>query len=175
MINIEDKIRTNLDQFNNAEPPAGHFARFSEKLNQFESITKHPVIFRFSFIWRAAAAVLVLFAIAILYNQIDEFALAKTRQDKDIPNELLIATNYYARLNQQKITEIEKLASRNPEKAEIATLALQEVQAFNENSERLKKIYIHTKDEREINAIITNYRMLGNLLDHIIYHVNKTV
>lgn len=174
MKNIEDKIRDNRNQFDDAEPAAGHFARFSQKLEQFESINKRPVVLRPAFIWRAAAALLILFTVAILYKKIDEFTLIKTTQNQDIPTELLEATNYYAGLNQQKITEIEKIASENPEKAEIATIALQEAQALDQNSKELKEKYISTKDERVIDAIITNYRVLGDLLDHIINRVNET-
>lgn len=174
MKSIEDKIRMNRELFDQAEPSGGHFARFAQKLDKQEATANRPVFLRFAFIWRAAAAVLILFAVAMLYKQIDEFSLIKNTQSQDLPAELLEASNYYAVLNQNKISEITKLTSDNPDKAEIAAIALQEAQAIDQSSQELKEKYLDTKDERVIDAIITNYRVLGDLLDHIITRVNET-
>jgi hypothetical protein len=171
---IEDNIRKNRDLFDDAEPKAGHFERFSEKLDAAGLKKETPVILRFSFIWRAAAAVLILITVSILYNKIDNLSLIKTSHSNELPTELIEAGNYYANLNREKIDKISEITSNNPDGKEVVSIALQEAESLDQNSKELKDKYLETKDDRVIDAIITNYRVLSDLLDHIIERVNET-
>jgi hypothetical protein len=174
MKRIEDNIRKNRDLYDDAEPKAGHFERFSEKLDAAGLKKKTPAILRFSFIWRAAAVVLILITVSVLYNQIDNLSFIKASHSNELPTELIEAGNYYANLNREKIDKISELTSNDPDGKEVVNIALQEAESLDQNSAELKEKYLETKDDRVIDAIITNYRVLSALLDHIIERVNET-
>lgn len=172
MKKLEDNIRKNQHLFDDAEPMEGHFERFAQKLDKQDN--KKPVVLRFSFIWRAAAAVLILVAVSVLYKQINDLNLIKSTQSQELPVELMEATKYYANLNREKISQLNAISEKDPEIKEVVSIALQEMEAVDNSSEELKEKYIETKDDRVIDAIITNYRVLGDLLDHIIQKVNES-
>jgi gas vesicle protein len=174
MRKFEDNIRKNRGLFDDQEPPPGHFARFEEKLERTETAKKKRISFTLSLTWRIAASILVLITLSVIYNNIDHLAFTSSTANQELPDELLIASNYYANLNHEKINRINELAADNPEANEIAELAKQEAETIDKTSSELKEKYKETKDDRVINAIITNYRVLGELLDHIIQRVNET-
>lgn len=174
MISIEDIFRKNRDQFDIDEPSAGHFERFGRKLDRREKKRGKEEILPFSFFWKVAAAVLILVGVSVVYKQIDNLSLIRTSKSQELPAELLEATRYYAQLNDQKINTIAELSTQTPENEEIIAMAKQEVEVFEKNSQELTDKYIETKDDRVIDAIIINYRVLGELLDHIIQQVKET-
>jgi hypothetical protein len=174
MKKIEDNIRKNQILFDDSEPKAGHFERFAEKLEHAGSVKRKSPVLRLGFIWRVAAAVLILIAVSVIYNQIDNLSLIQSTHSNELPIELIEASNYYATLNREKIEMISEIAGKDPEKKEVVTIALQEAEALDQSSADLKEKYIETKDDRVIDAIITNYRVLGALLDHIIERVNES-
>lgn len=174
MKKLEDNIRKNRDLFDDTEPRTGHFERFSEKLDTAGIKKEIPVILRFSFIWRAAAAVLILVTVSVLYNQIESIGLRQASHSNELPAELIEAGNYYANLNREKIDKLSEITSNNPDSKEVVSIVLKEAESLDQNSEELKEKYLETKDDRVIDAIITNYRALSDLLDHIIERVNET-
>ncbi len=174
MKSIEDIIRKNRDQFDDAEPLEEHVERFGRKLDRREKKLGKDKMLSFSFFWKVAAAVLILVAVSVVYKQMDNLSLIRTSKSQELPAELLEATSYYAHLNDQKINTIAELSAQIPENEEIIAIAKQEVAVLEQNSQELTDKYIETKDDRVIDAIITNYRVLGELLDHIIQQVKET-
>ena len=174
MNKFEDLIRKNQPLFDDAEPDTGHLERFAAKLEQFEAGTGKPLLLQFSFVWRAAAAIVILISVSLLFRHIDTLDLIKTGHSQALPGELIEASHYYTNLNNERIEKIGKLAGHEPEKAGIASLAQKEAETVSQTTMELRKQYIETRDDRLINAIITNYRVLGELLDHIIHRMNET-
>ena len=174
MHNIEDKICKNIEQFNDAEPQEGHFDRFLDKMEKSESETKKSMLLNFGFLWRVAASLLILLAVAVLYNQIEKINLTPNKHTEDLPAEIIEATDYYASLNREKLSTLSEMTAQGEANNEIYQLAIEEVATIDQNSSELRKKYSETRDERVIDAIITNYRVLGDLLDHIILRVNES-
>jgi len=174
MSKLEEYILKNRKLFDDSEPSAGHFNRFEAKLNDLGSEKEKPRLIRFGFAWRAAAAVLLLIVASVLYRQIDDLNITKAGHSRELPAEFVEATTYYANLNREKINAIGELAEKDPEIKEIVTLAKQEAEAIESNAGELKDKYAATKDDRIIDAIITNYRVLSDLLDHIIQTLSET-
>jgi hypothetical protein len=168
MKKLEEYIRKNRQQFDDAEPRSGHIDRFAARLKDFEAENEKPVLLRFSVLWRAAAAILLLITVSLLYNRIDT-----PGHSQDLPAEIIEATHYYASLNHEKINTIGELAANKPESGEIVSLAKQEAETIESNSDELKKKYSETRDDRIIDAIIANYRVLSELLDHMIHRLNE--
>lgn len=171
MNRFEENIRKNRQLFDDAEPEPGHFDRFAEKLDRAEARQNKRNVFRISYLWRMAAALVILITISVLYTQIENLNLLKTGQSQELPAELVQATYYYQNLNQEKINEIGELSTSVAGNEEIVEIAKQEAEAIGQDAENLKKKYLETRDDRIIDAIITNYRVLGELLDHIIQQV----
>lgn len=174
MKKFEDNIRKNREVFNDAEPPAGHFGRFAKKLEEAEGRAGKPLILQIGFLWRVAAAILILIAVSVLYNQIDNLPLASKGHGQSLPPEIQEAVSYYSQLNHEKLKTISQFAEEEHVSDEVVKTARLETEAINQNSEELKEQYIQTRDDRVIDAIITNYRVLSSLLDHIIHHIEKT-
>ncbi len=173
MKKLEEYFRKNRQQFDDAEPQPGHFDRFAARLKDFEAENEKPVLLRFSVLWRAAAAFVLLIAVSLLYNRIDNLNIIKSGHSQELPAEIIEATHYYANLNREKIITIGELAASDPESGEIVALAKQEAEAIENNSDELKKKYTETRDDRVIDAIIANYRVLSELLDHMIHRLNE--
>jgi hypothetical protein len=173
MKKLEEYIRKNRQQFDDAEPRSGHIDRFAARLKDFEAENEKPVLLRFSVLWRAAAAILLLITVSLLYNRIDTPGIIKSGHSQDLPAEIIEATHYYASLNHEKINTIGELAANKPESGEIVSLAKQEAETIESNSDELKKKYSETRDDRIIDAIIANYRVLSELLDHMIHRLNE--
>lgn len=173
MNRLEENIRRNRQLFDDAEPEAGHFERFEKKLDRSEAGQEKSNVFRISYMWRIAAALVILVTFSVLYTQIENLNLIKTTQSQELPAELLEATQYYQNLNQEKINTIGALSLQVAGNEEIADIAMQEAEVIVQDAENLKQKYLETKDDRIIDAIISNYRVLGDLLDHIIQQVKQ--
>lgn len=175
MSKIEEIIRNNPEVFNNSDPTPEHFEKFSKKLSKFNKPERQ--LFNRSMIVKIAASVLILIAVSVVasYLKINKEGMFFGNQTSAaIPEELEEVQLYYTSLTTNKIEEIESLAG-SPEQAEkLKKLALKEVEEMQASNNALQKTYVEEgKNEKLLNAIANNYRVISKLLDHIINDLNK--
>lgn len=175
MSKIEEIIKNNLESFNNAEPADEHFENFSKKLSRFNKPKKQ--FFNRSMILKVAATILILISISIVASYLSinkEGLLLGSQSNAALPEELQEVELYYASLTDEKIKEIESLAASPNQAKELKSMALKEVEEIESTNQELQEEYVNRgKNEKLLNAIANNYRIISKLLDHIIDDLNK--
>ena len=111
MDKLEKFMTENRDQFDDAEPMAGHFSRFEEMLDQE---TPQPVLFSRTFLLKVAAGILVFLTVSVY---IFDFAahratrsFASERAGVSVPADVQDAMNYYDDAATSSFVKIRKLA-----------------------------------------------------------------
>ncbi len=176
MISLEDKIRRNKELFNHAEPSDEHFEKFSRKLSEFNKPQKWK--FNRGLFLKIAASMLILIAISITLNYVAENNgnnLFINNSVAEVPEELQEVQLYYTNLTDDKLQQIDQLAGPSDEGEKIKSMARGEVEEIKLNTNELENEYASGADnDRTMSAIVNNYRIITNLLDHIINDLNKT-
>jgi len=177
MQKIEEKIRNNREKFDHADPPAGHFEKFQEKVQTMNAPAKKGI--QRGFIIRVAAVIIVLITVSItlltINNDLFHRSLFSESNAGEIPEELQEVQYYYTSLADQKLDEINALAASDEEATKVKELALQEMNALETTNEQLEEEYKESgNNDRILNAIINNYRIMTKLLDHIITEMDQT-
>jgi hypothetical protein len=175
MLKFEGKIKDNREQFDVHEPSPDHFERFSKKLARFNtpkrSSWNSPHVLRIAAV--LAIFVVVSFLVSIFYIKNSSSVLAEN--SGSLPKELQEVETYYTKMNNEKMNQIEQLAGSGEEAAKVKEMALNGVKEINASTNELQKEYTKgAKNERVLDAIVNNYRIMNNLLDHIINELNQT-
>ncbi|NTW25836.1 MAG: hypothetical protein HGA37_14160 [Lentimicrobium sp.] len=107
---------------------------------------------------------------AILNNP----ATRELKAESTLPAEILEIEQYYKVQTQEKLNRIETLSGSGPEATKVKVMLTQEIESLNASSASLKSEYLKgTRDERLIDAIKNNYRVLSGLLDKVVDELAK--
>jgi hypothetical protein len=175
MKKLEDYINKNRAQFDDSMPGKLHEEKFIGLLNNQQSVAQ---VNRFSTInnWLKVAAI----AIALVGLGVGIIAIVgrpmnvPQNAENNLPSELVEMEQYYTNLTHKKIDQIEKLAGSGSEASKVKASLDEEIKNLNENSESLKEEYIKgNNDERLVDAIRNNYRILSGLLDKVVEQLSK--
>ena len=175
MINIEDKIRNNREQFDAAEPSERHLEKFQLKVQEFTAPRSRSINRRA--ILKVAAVMMVLIAstvvIFILNNGSNTQGFSNSNA-AEVPEELQEVQYYYTSLTNERLEQINEFAENSAEAKKVQEMALHEVDELGTNATLLEQEYANSgKSERLLNAIINNYRIMTDLLDHILEEMNQ--
>jgi hypothetical protein len=166
MKNIEDIIRQNKDFFDGAEPPQGHFERFSVKL---EARCASHVIKRSIVPYLLKAAVVTLLVTLSSLWTWDHFI--KPGRDRmtlgDVSPQYKEVENYY--VHQVNLMESELVnidIKNNPEQKQML---LTEMKGMDSVYVQLQKeLKANPNDERIINAMIEHYQTKLEVMTYIV-------
>ncbi|HNS46647.1 MAG TPA: hypothetical protein PKH94_05360 [Bacteroidales bacterium] len=169
MDKLENLVRSKRQEFDQSEPPEDHLERFRQKLLELNNPKRRPI--RFQQLWRVAAIILVIItaSFAINYFNLIPKTMIRGTSASELPPELNDVEMYYATLTDEKLQQIESLATSKEEAARIRKQALAEVGELEDSNIQLQQEYAASgKNERVLDAIVNNYRIITSLLDHII-------
>ncbi|MCK4678106.1 MAG: hypothetical protein KAT48_08255 [Bacteroidales bacterium] len=176
MISLEDKISRNKEMFDHAEPSDDHFEKFGRKLSEFNKPQKWK--FNRGLFLKIAASILILISISITLNYVGKNNgnnLFLNNSVAEAPVELQEIQLYYTNLTDDKLQQIDQLAGSSDEGEKIKRMIRGEVEEIKLNTNELENEYVSgANDGRTMSAIVNNYRIITNLLDHIINDLNKT-
>lgn len=175
MKRLEDFIKDNRQQFEDHSPSRQHEDKFLNLLKEQERLRNAE---RFSNInkWlKIAAAIIILVGFGVgIVAIIDVSPNSEQHTSDKLPVEIIEMEQYYAVQTQEKLNHIETLAGTGPEATKVKTMLLREIESLNKSSKSLKSEYMGgTRDERLVDAIKNNYRILGNLLDKVVDQLDK--
>ncbi len=167
---LEQRITKNKKLFDVHEPKEGHLKRFQEKLQgKNEKVTAPPK--RFYRVLRVAASILILlsvsFALFWYNNGTSNLFASETAPELDEINE------YYAKVTEQKLAQIEELGTDDAEAEALKESAIKSLSELENETKQLEKEYfVSNKDKRVFGAIVSNYRVLASALDQVIQNLN---
>lgn len=170
MRNIEDIIRKNREFFD-ADPPAGHFERFSAKLEaRFGTVTVKKSIVPYLL---RAAVVTLLVTLSSLWTW-DHFIRPESKRMSlsEVSPQYREVENYYIHqvsLMEGELTEME--ISNNPEQKEML---LNELRSMDSVYVALQKdLKANPNDERIINAMIEHYQTKIEVMGYIVNQLKE--
>ena len=174
MDKFENMVRDKRQELDQAEPSEGHFERFQIKLRKINHPGKRFIPLK-TFL-RVAAVILVIIAISFTIEYLDLIPnpLLKGSAANELPPELKDVELYYTSLTGEKLNQIEDLASSEEEAKRLREKALTEVNELEDSNSQLQQEYVESgKNERVLDAIVNNYRIISSLLDHIINELSS--
>ncbi|MBP6978109.1 MAG: hypothetical protein PHD61_03575 [Bacteroidales bacterium] len=174
MDKLEHLVRNKRQEFDHAEPPEDHVERFLMKLQEFHHPRKKPAYL--NNIWRVAAVVLIIIAASFTINYFNLIprSVMKGTAASELPPELKDVEVYYTTLTGEKLQQIESLTTSKEEAERIRKQALSEVDELESSNLQLQQEYVASgKNERVMDAIVNNYRIITSLLDHIINELSS--
>lgn len=169
MDKLENLVRNKRQEFDQDEPSDGHLERFQFKLAD----VSHPrkTVIKLRTVLRIAAVILIIVAVSFSVNYFNLLpnVLVKDSTASELPPELKDVEIYYTSLTGEKLQQIEHLSNSKEEADRIRKQAMQEVNELESSTYELKREYVTSgKNERVLDAIVNNYRVISSLLDHII-------
>jgi len=169
---LEEKIRKNKELFDKAEPGKDHEEKFTGKLKALHEGEKEPKPRKSSRMWKVAAILVLLMGIsAILVFTIPEKSVTSVSAS-ELPKELREAKLYYNDEADKKLELIEQCASTSEEAAMVMNMAIEEMEALEQESADLESQLQNNIDNQRVkDALIVNYRTKSKLLDNILYRL----
>jgi len=177
MKRLEDFIAANRNEFEDGKPGMHHEEKFLQMLNEQSRQKTSGQFSRINTWLKAAAAVLILagfgFAILTLVRNPNNNV---QQTEVQLPEEITEMDQYYTTLTKEKLSQVESLAGQGPEAEKVKTMLKSEIEHLNKTSDELKSEYLKgTRDERLVNAIRNNYRILSGLLDKVVEQLSQPV
>lgn len=176
MKNIEDFIKDNKRLFDDETPGWGHEEKFMQLLNEQSRQKSANQFSRINTWLQVAAAILIVagFTLGII-SALSKSGNQTQQAESQLPKEVIEMENYYASLTEKKLNQIETLAGSGPEAVKVTNQLKTEIKNINQNSNALKAEYKKgTHDERLVNAIKNNYRILSGLLDKVVEQLGRS-
>ena len=177
MSNLRKFINEHRIEFDDAEPSAGHFARFAERLDEqpvTRSIARNP-----SQILKIAALIIVLISMSVLAFDFatreirERFASQKT--GAELPLEIREAVQYYDNQTNTQIATLHKMAAIHEDPGALSASVLKEIQSLDATTDELKKSLTGNPGNEQIfDAIIRNQQMKEAMLNTIITQVSQS-
>ncbi|MGA2824442.1 MAG: hypothetical protein ABSE72_13075 [Bacteroidales bacterium] len=171
MDKLEKFITENRESFDDAEPLAGHFSRFEEKLDQQKDHS--GIAIDKNFFLKIAAGLLILLTVSVYI-----FDFAANRISKNLsgeqrsalaPGEIQDAINYYDDAVSSKLGQINKLACCGQDTRKIYSMASDEIKTLNANSAELQKTLSENPGNERIQAaIIQNQQMKEKVINQVV-------
>jgi len=166
MSDLEKYIIENREKFTADEPDAGHFDRFSSKMQD----GKRPVRkVRFRHVLQIAASIAILLSSGIV--------IVKSNKGKakmaglEVPAQYQETQNYYIHQVNNRYNEIESLDFSEEDEKEMLLKELQEMDTYYQ--ELLVDLNANPGDERVISALIKHYQMKMVVMDQIIEQLKE--
>lgn len=173
MEKLEQYIRDNREFFDDEEPASGHISRFEERLAQemkVVPITRHRR-------WmRVAVTVVVLVTAGTIgfdmlsknvFKSSDEYASVTFSSDTRE------ALDYYSKLTDERMTEINKIATTCPQGNQLKSQAEKESATFDANSRELTDALKENPGNQRVEAaLIRNQQMKEAALNNLILQGN---
>ncbi len=172
MENLQKYITEHEEEFNSSVPLPGHINRFENKLAAHENLKDAR---RFSVVagyLKIAAVVVVLLSFgALLYAVIvpgkvkDSASFSNSPEIKEIEQYYMLATS-------SKLNKIEQLTVQDRLSVQAKNEIIEQIDLIQSESENIKKkINSGLGNERLVDALKNNYRIINNLLDHILVQI----
>lgn len=159
--------------FDDAEPGAGHFARFEEKMNasfgRKQRFTGGPVMLRI------AAVLLVLLTVSVFVFDFATKRLEKRSAGMAMETEVRDAENFYNEAAASRLGDIKRLACCDNQSKEIYSEASGELQKLDANASELRKALRENPNEERIqSALIRNQQMKEKITQNILNKLNNS-
>lgn len=170
MKRLEDYINENRTHFETNTPGKNHEERFLKLLQDQGRIRGADRFARYNRLFQVAAIIIILAGfgagiLAILNNP----TAHELKAEHKLPADILEIEQYYNAQTQAKLDQIETLSGSGPEATKVKVMLTREIESLNASSASLKSEYLQgTQDERLIDAIKNNYRVLSGLLDKVV-------
>jgi hypothetical protein len=176
MDKLEKFITENLESFDDAEPLAGHFSRFEEKLDQQQAHS--GVAFGKNFFLKIAAGLLILMTVSVYIFDFAAKQVSKNLSGEGksalVPAEMQDAINYYDEAASAKLGQINKLACCGQDIRKIYSMADNEMKTLNANSTELQKsLSENPGNERIQAAIIQNSQMKEKVMNQLVNQMKR--
>jgi hypothetical protein len=175
MDKLEKFISENRESFDDAEPLAGHFSRFEEKLYRQKA---QSGIFDKNFLLKIAAGLLILLTVSVYIfdfaaNRISK-NLSGERRSALVQAEMQDAINYYDNAASTKLGQINKLACCGQDIRNIYSMASDEMKTLNANSTELQRTLSENPGNERIQAaIIQNQQMKEKVMDELVNQMKR--
>jgi len=175
MKTIQDFIRNHRQGFDEGEPRSGHEERFLAKLKLEDQVKRSAQYTTIGKWFKIAASVLIIASFgAAVYTIMLKPDQAVLAGKKATPEEIREIEYYYSNVSEEKLKTISEKTGSGPEAEQVRAMISEQVRELNKSTEELKTEYIEGKrDERVLNAIRNNYRVLNGLLDHVINQIDQ--
>ena len=164
MDHLEKIFRENRDQFDYAEPDAGHFDRFRNKLESKRKGKKEWLTYL------KAASIVLLIVMSALWtydNLFSRLDLTEGTSLGEISPEYKEAEIYYTKMVESKYDEIEHYVfPGDTTQKEILKKELSDMDIMYKNLE--KELQVNPKDERVIHAMIEHYELKIDVMNQIL-------
>lgn len=176
MDKLEKFITENRESFDDAEPLAGHFSRFEEKLDQQNAHS--GIAINKNLLLKIAAIVLILLTVSVY---IFDFAanrisgnLSRENRSALVPAEMQDVINYYDDAASAKMGQINKLACCGQDTRKIYSMASDEMNTLNANSAELQKTLSENPGNERIQAaIIQNQQMKEKVMTQLVEQMKR--
>ena len=171
MDKLEKFITENREAFDDAEPLAGHFGRFEEKLDQLQ-VRSGFTVDKY-FLLKIAAGLLILLTVSVYIFDFAANRFSKNQSGENrsaiVPAEMQDAINYYDNAASTKLGQIDKLACCGQDTRKVYSMANNEMNMLNANSAELKKaLSKNPGNERIQAAIIQNHQMKEKVMNQVV-------
>jgi hypothetical protein len=176
MDRLEKFFTENRDAFNGAEPEAGHFDRFREKLEAGAEGGRFRLN-RFAMLKVAAVILLLITAIAFVFD----FgagrlmnSLATNGTKTLLPGEMQDVLDYYGTRNSSQLKEFNKLACCGEEKTDLNRDVNDVMNSLDASTTELKQALAKDPDNERLQAaLIQNQQMKEQVVDNVISQLKR--
>lgn len=171
MKDLDNIIQENRSSFDAFEPDDGHFDRFEQKLNEFNSKNKQSK-FSFGYLLKAAAvAVLMILSGLWVYDNFSNQTIKQGIALSDVSPEYSEVELYYTQQVNKKYNEIDNL---NFIDSTQKSILMDELHEMDKMYEGLKKdLTTNPSDERVINAMIKHYQLKVEVMNQIVLQLEQ--
>ncbi len=165
MDKLEEYILNHREEFEPAEPIAGHESRFLERLEARDTEKKKNTGILF---WRVAAAIILLVVLAVSSliprfnspNDVHYGAMALG----DVSDEMADVERYYQSRLSEEYNKIDELSAADP----VVKSYLDELDTLNQDYKKLEvTLYDSGSHEKVVLAMIENFRMRLDLMEKL--------
>jgi hypothetical protein len=164
MINLEEHIRNQRNQFDSDHPRAGHEERFLQKL-QGRPVRRLEL----RHVLQIAASVAILITSGIVLVKVNKSGDKVARQE--IPATVMEADMYYTSQLNARYEQIMGFSFDNDEEK---TLLLDELKDLDEYQHQLMSdLEANPDDDRVVSALIRHYQVKLEIMDQIIIQLNQ--
>jgi hypothetical protein len=176
MSDIQKLFRDHRDEFDDAEPPDGHFERFAARLHEEPAVM--PVRHRPARMLKIAAAIIILItgsvAVFDLATREIRERYANDGKEHDLPVEIREAVQYYDNQAATQLAMLNKMADSQVDAHDAGASALREISSLDATTAELKMaLQENPGNERILDAIVRNQRMKEIMLNTIINQLSQ--
>lgn len=172
MENLQKYITEHEEEFNSSVPLPGHINRFENKLAAHENLKDAR---RFSVVTgylKIAAVVVVLLSFGALLFTVIQPGNVKETESFSKNAEIEEIEQYYMLATSSKLNKIEQLTIQDELSVQAKNEIIEQIDLIQSESENIKKkINSGIGNERLVDALKNNYRIINNLLDHILVQI----